>query len=87
MKSISDILSKQKIEVKSNERPINTTYEEARQFAEYLGINTLFVLRQFKIFGKSAVLKQRGWLKDIPYDPARGGKQALLVWRLKNPQI
>lgn len=80
MKNISDILGNKHIKVETHKRPINPTWEQAKEFGDYIGINTLFVLRLFKIYGKEKVLAQRSWLKDAPKGKEFNG---LVVWKMK----
>lgn len=84
MQSIATLINRTKFAKNESAKPINENYEQAREFGQYVGLNPIFVLKLFKQYGKEKVLSQRGWLKDIPYDPTRGGKTALIVWRLKN---
>lgn len=83
---LSDILGKYKPEKVEGKRPINTTYEEAKEFGTYVGLNPIFVLKLFKQYGKDRVLNLRSWLKDVPYDPKKGGLAALTIWKLKQMQ-
>lgn len=81
MESIKNIVINKKINRNSNLK-INTLYEEADEFAKYVGLPTTFVLRCMKFFGKEKVLSIRGFLKDFPYD--KRGLQGVTWWKLKN---
>lgn len=86
MESLGSILSKKIVkneESNKKSRKINTTFEQAREFGDYVGLPTLFILRLFKVYGKEKVLGIKSWLKDVPFDPARGGKIGLAIWKLK----
>lgn len=85
MDTIKDILSSYRKPVPTNgsKRGINIKYETALQFAKYVGLPVLVVLRLFKIYGMNETLSIRGWLYDVPHDPSRGGKIALAHWKLK----
>lgn len=65
-------------------RSINERYEKAQEFGKYVGINTILVLRLFKLYGMGKVLNIRSWLADCPYDNKKGGKFALAIWKLKS---
>jgi hypothetical protein len=68
---------------KNTNLKINPLWEEAKEFGEYVGLPTKFVLRLFKVYDKKKVLGLRSWLKDAPHDPKRFA--GLVVWKLKNP--
>jgi len=92
MGNLDDLLQKRKLEIaaKAHEgfkRDINTKWEVADEFGKYVGLPTTFVLRLFRIYGQNKVLSIRSWLKDCPYDPAKGGKIALAVWKLKQDKL
>lgn len=82
MESIASILSKKSVMKVNSQRKVNMNWEEARMFAEYVGLSIPFVLRLFKNFGKKKVLNLKSWLKDCPYDPKKG-MAGLVVWKLK----
>ena len=85
LKSLLDPNRYRKIEVgDKKQRPINTRFEQAREFGNYVGINTILVLRLFKIYGMGEVLSIRSWLADCPYDNKKGGKFTLAIWKLKD---
>lgn len=88
MQSLSQILIKKDfLKQNTSKRKGNIRYEEAREFGEYVGLNTIFVLKLFRDFGRERVLSLRSWLKDIPYDDSKGGLPALIVWKLKQKKI
>lgn len=72
-----------KKEENKNSRPINERWEKAQEFGKYVGIETVLVMRLFKMFGEGPVLSIRSWLYDCPYDPKKGGKFVLAIWKLK----
>lgn len=69
-------------------RDLNQNWEEAKEFAEYIGLiykgkpSTVLILKLFKNYGKAKVLALRGWAKDKQYDPALG-LQGHLINKLK----
>jgi hypothetical protein len=83
--SIGSILSnrfdKLKLIDPQKQRPTNWLWEEAKEFGEYVGISTAFVMRLIKMFGKAKVFGLRSWLKDLQYD--KRGKYGLIMWKLK----
>lgn len=73
-----------KIEVgDKKQRPINEKFEQAREFGKYVGIDTILVMRLFKLYGMGEVLNIRSWLADCPFDNRKGGKFTLAIWKLK----
>lgn len=76
-------LAKYKVKRTEGKRPINERWETAKEFGEYVGLPTTFVLRLFKIYGIDRTLSIKSWLFDVPHDTNRGGKIALAHWRLK----
>lgn len=84
MQGISTILSKKIVKVsEANARPVNVEWEQAGEFAKYVGVPTTFVMRLFSKYGVGRVLSLKSWIKDAPSDPKKGGKVALLSWKLK----
>ena len=85
MDTLKNALAKRERELKNNKsnnkKPINSKWEEADEFAKYVGLSTPFVLRLIKIYGPGKVYALRSWLKDAPHDPARYA--GLVVWKLK----
>lgn len=84
MDTLKDVLERKRERLKQqpkNERPANLKWEEAQEFAKYVGLTTPFVLRLVKIYGPGRVYGLRSWLKDCPHDPARYA--GLVVWKLK----
>lgn len=73
-----DLLQRYK---KSTGKKVNKTWEEAEEFASYVGLKTLFVLKLFRLYGKEKVLGLKSWLKDAPNDPKKF--PGLVVWKLK----
>lgn len=84
MNNLGSILSKKEYKPADNSaRGVNVAWEQATEFGEYVGIPTVAVLRLFKNYGAEKVLGLKGWIKDAPCDPKKGGKMALLSWKLK----
>ncbi len=85
MEKLGDILKQKKFAaVSRSTRPINSRWELAQEFGEYVGLKTLFVLKLFKLYGMERVLGLRSWLKDCPHDPKKYA--GLVVWKLKKQQ-
>lgn len=68
-------------------RPINEKFEQAKEFGKYVGIDTILVMRLFKIYGVGEVLGIRSWLADCPFDNRKGGKFTLAIWKLKENKV
>lgn len=86
MQNINNLLDPnrfKKIDDGKKHRPINERYEKAQEFGKYVGINTILVMRLFKMYGMGEVLNIRSWLADCPYDNQKGGKFTLAIWKLK----
>ena len=81
MDNIQNILNKKIIRTSQSSRKININWEEAKQFGEYVGLGTIFVLKLFRVYGKGKVLGLQSWLKDCNHDPKRYA--GLVVWKLK----
>lgn len=87
MQTVGDLLNIERF--KKNEpdgkkqRPVNPRFEQAREFGKYVGIDTILVLRLFKIYGMGETLNIRSWLADCPFDNRKGGKFTLAIWKLK----
>lgn len=60
---------------------VNMVWHEAEEFGSRVGLDTKFVLRIFKMFGKKKVLGLQSWLTDLRTDSR--GKQGLIIWKLK----
>lgn len=69
-------------DLKPTTKKINPLWEEAKEFGDYVGIKTTFVLKLFKKYGKEKVLAQRSWFRDVPKDPKRF--YGLVIWRMEN---
>lgn len=82
MINIKELLKDREIQVIGG-RAKNIDYEDADRFAKYLGFNTLFILKLFKIYGKDRVLSLQSYLKDFSGNCTLS--QAL-VFKLKNPE-
>lgn len=82
MESISQVLSNKFVRVTQSKKPINTTWELADEFAQYVGLKTPFVLRIFKKYGIKKVLGIKSWLKDAPRKPGKSF-EGLVIWKLK----
>lgn len=83
---IRSILEKKKFEVSDKPTRINTKWEQAKEFCQYLGFGDdkkmiVFVLMLNKRYGEGKVFGLRSWLKDANY--RRAEVQGLMVWRLK----
>lgn len=84
MDNLKDLLNPNRFKKPiGNTRPINERYEKAREFGIYVGIDTILVLRLFRLYGMEKVLSIRSWLADCPYDNRKGGKFVLAIWKLK----
>ena len=84
MDGIKIVLDRKRyIKPNKNQRPVNQSYELAKEFGEYCEIPVLVVLRFFRLYGQEIVLSIKSWLYDVPFDSARGGKIALATWKLK----
>jgi hypothetical protein len=59
---------------------INLRWERAKEFGDYLGLSTPFILMLVNKFGEKKVFSLRSWLKDIPHDRSLEG---LTIWKLK----
>lgn len=46
------------------QRPLNPSWEEAKEFGTYCRLSTPFVMKLFKIYGKQQVLGLRSYLGD-----------------------
>ena len=79
MKQINELLNKRTYAV--GKTKVNQNYEEAKEFGDYVGLPVFFVLKLFKLYGKSKVLGLRSWLGDINADPKR--YKGLVIWKLK----
>lgn len=83
MQNIGTLLNKDKFKKPiEHKRDINLSYEEAQEFGKYVGLNTIFVLRLFKTYGKQKVLNLRSWLKDMPNKETKK-LPGLIIWKLK----
>ena len=83
MDSVSSVLSKHHITSNRSSRPVNVDFEEAREFGSYVGLNTIFVLKLFKKFGKAKVLNLRSFIADVKEEKGKT-KAGLIYWKLKN---
>lgn len=85
MESLKNAIDKKREQLKktkiNDKKPINHKWEQASEFAEYVGLPTPFVLKLIKIYGSGKVYGLRSWLKDLPRDPKR--YPGLVVWKLK----
>ena len=72
---------KETIKTKKSNVRRNVDWEDAEQMAKYLKLNTIFILKLFKKFGKNKVLNTQSYLKD--FDGKCKLEQAL-VYRLNN---
>lgn len=81
MDTIKALLDNKHLTVTTGKRPVNTNYEEAKEFADYVGLSVIFTLMLFKKFGKPQTLAIRSFLKDFPID--KRGLQGIAVWKLK----
>ena len=81
MLKINEILVKKKVRKNESKRKINLQFENAREFGNYVGVNPIFVLKLFKIFGEKKVLSLKSWAKDAPH---KKGLEGLITWKLKN---
>ena len=84
MNNIKSLILNKKIYIRvapegKKPRSINPLWEEADEFAKYVGLKTPFVLMLFKRYGKFKVLSQRSYLADYS-----GNRYATLVYLLKN---
>lgn len=84
MENIQTILSKRV--QKAVVGKVNTPWEQAVEFLEYIGLNTdkgnvIFVLGLCKKFGAGKVYNLKSYMKDANYDPSR--VKGLLVHLLK----
>jgi hypothetical protein len=82
MEGLKKIVKDKKIVKKKGKRPLNMRYEHAKEFGEYVGLDTIFVLKLFKIYGMEKVLGLKSWLKDCPHDPDRYA--GLVRWKLED---
>lgn len=74
MDNIAKILERKKLTQTAGR--INTKFEEAKEFLEYIGItpdrgNCIFILGLCKKFGAGQVYGLRSYLKDARFDPSR----------------
>ena len=80
MQDIKAILSNRVI-IKANTtvKPRNINWEQADEFAKYVGFTTPFVMRLFKTYGKEKVLSLKSWIKDLDSNH----KIQSITWKLK----
>lgn len=83
MEKIKDFIHSRKLKIASSTRAVNTTWEIATEFAHYLGLNTIFVLKLFKNYGQQNVLSLRSYMKDFPDKGKFKTKNGLIVWKLE----
>lgn len=89
MQDLKNIIKEKKSKLNITVKPIennsksNRVYEQAVEFASYVNLKPLFIMKLFRVYGVSKVLNEKSWLKDIP--SFKGSKAGLLIWRLKNP--
>lgn len=83
MEKINITLIKKNIKITNSKRKLNQTWEVADEFAKYVGLNTIFVLKIFKIYGEQNVLALRSYLKDFPDKKTYKDKCGLITWKLK----
>lgn len=89
IQNLADILKQKQDQLKKdhqNAKPKrgggNPNWQEAEMFGKYVGLNTLFVLKLFRVYGKNKVLNLQSWLKDVPnLDKSR--YVGLVIWKLK----
>ena len=79
MEKISNLLKDKKFEKPLAAKKINLKFEKASEFAKYVELNPIFVLKLFKLFGEEKVLGLRSWIKD--YDCK--DKKSMIYWKLK----
>ncbi len=87
MQNIINILNEKKVTCVTSvthARKRNVTWEEAEQMGKYLNLNTIFILKLFKKFGKNKVLNLQSYLKDFN---GNCKLEQALVFRLQNPTI
>lgn len=86
MENVNEILKTRHFEISKGKNP-NPRYEMAKEFLEYIGIdsstgNIIFVLKLIKQYGAHNVYSLRSWFKDMNFDTTRW--KGLIVWKLKN---
>ena len=59
----------------------NVMWEKAEVTAKYLKIRPAFIYKMFKLYGKSRVLLEVSYLKDLP---SNYNLYATLTWKLKS---
>ena len=82
MQNINKILSNRRFEIDNNVK-LNTKWELAKEFGDYVGLNTIFVLKLFRDYGMQQVLSTRSYLKDFPNNGEFKSKSGLIIYRLK----
>lgn len=88
MKTLGLILKDKQIIKKLTTKPakINSSYEQAKQFGEYVGLNVFYVMKLFKLYGQQKVLNLQSWLKDMSnVDKKR--YPGLVFWKLKSSEL
>ena len=81
MDSLKELLNKKIITRKESVKKRNLLWEEADNYAKYVGVKTPFILKLYRVYGREKVLGIKSWLKDAPKDPKRF--YGLIVWKLK----
>lgn len=81
MESIKNLLKTKKLKRNNSKRKINLRWEIAEEFGKAVNLKTVFVLKLFRVYGKSKVLGLRPWLADLDSD--HRGINGLVVWKLK----
>lgn len=86
MEELKSLLEQRALPIKKEEkqRKRNPIWDSAKEFGDYIGLPTPFILKLFKIYGQSEVLKTRSFLKDYPTDGQ--GLHGLIIWKLKENQ-
>jgi hypothetical protein len=89
MENIKGLLENRHFLVKTSTRKTNERFEMAREFGQYTGLSTIFVLKLFKQYGMGQVLGIRSWLADLPPNPKYIGKPkaGLVIWKLKQGKV
>lgn len=84
MEKISNLLKEnllKEIKIKPSNRKCNINWEEAEQMGKYLKLNTIFILKLFKLYGKGRVLSLQSYLKDFN---GNCKLEQVLVWKLQH---
>lgn len=80
--SLASILSKHQVRKSGGTRPLNTNWEEAKNFGDKFGLKTPFVMKLFKSYGKQKVLNLYSYLADFPNTKGKG-MEGLIIYKLK----